>query len=295
MNACYPHVARVEVAISDPGDRVRTWLADREAAEKLVRIAPQTTTALHRRHLFTSRVIEHALSLGITQFLELGSGDPHISAAHATVSRAQTHPAPTIVLVDHDPIVYARAWADEQERPEQWRRSTFVEGNVFAIGAMLNSLTAQGLLDPSQRVCVLAVDILHFAEPEIDIRTVPRRLARRLAPGSLFAATHLTAEPLPAPASTTTRTRLRTTTTEWCRAHHRCARPYPRPRSHADFTGLFTGLDLLAPGITTPGHWPAPDNTHRPRAPYTLAAVGRVRTPLSSQTSPDPRRRAHEG
>lgn len=56
-------------------------------------------------------------------------------------------------------------------------------------------------------------------------------------------------------------------------------RPHPRPRSQADFTRQFTDLDLLNPGITTPGRWPAPDDTRRLRAPYTLAAVGRVRAP----------------
>ncbi|QFU86691.1 hypothetical protein [Amycolatopsis sp. YIM 10] len=56
-------------------------------------------------------------------------------------------------------------------------------------------------------------------------------------------------------------------------------RQRPRPRSQADFTWQFTDLVLPNPGITTPGHWPAPDDARRPRAAYTLAAVGRARAP----------------
>ncbi|QWF85896.1 SAM-dependent methyltransferase [Amycolatopsis sp. CA-230715] len=271
-----PHVARVEVAVADPTDIVRTWPCDREVATQLATIAPYTETALRTRHQFTSTVIEHALAQGITQFLELGSGDPHISSAHAAIGAVGTTPAPRIVLVDHDPIVYARAWGDAQEQPGAWRRSTFVRGNVFAVGRMVNSLAKRGLLDLELPVCVLAVDILHFAEPEIDVRTVPRRLAHRLVPGTLIAVTHLTDEPLTPPTHTRAVEDLRTDTASWCRAHGWCVGPQPRPRSHAEFARLLADLELLAPGTTTPGSWPEPDDTRQPRAPYTLAAVGRV-------------------
>ncbi|WP_233574104.1 SAM-dependent methyltransferase [Amycolatopsis panacis] len=206
----------------------------------------------------------------------MGSGDPHISAAHAAIAAARTQPAPRIVLIDHDVIVRARAELDMENQPPDWHRSTFVEGNVFATGWMLASLAKRGLLDLDQRVCVLAVDILHFGEPDINVRSVPRRLARRLAPGSLIAATHLADQPLRPPADTGVLEDLRADTARWRRAHHRCAPPHHLLRSPADFASLLADLDLLHPGITTPGCWPEPDNTANPRAPYTLAAVGRV-------------------
>lgn len=271
---CYPHISRVENAIVANGDRA--WLLDHKVAEEMKRIAPYAKPALGMRRAFTSRVIEYALDQGITQFVELGSGHLHTSAAHAAVIGADAAQDPTIVLVDHDPLVLAHGQGDFEDDPRARHRSNMVRGNVFAVGTMLTHLSKKGLLDLNQRVCVLAVDLLHFAEPEIDDRSVPQRLAQRLHPGSLVAITHLTDEPLLAPANPDDLVALRVVTARWCRAHQRCAPPHPRPCSVGEFARLFTDLDLLDPGITTTRRWPEPEETRHPRAPYTLAAVGRV-------------------
>ncbi|GAA1992612.1 SAM-dependent methyltransferase [Amycolatopsis minnesotensis] len=271
---CYTHISRVENAIVANGERA--WLLDRMVAEELKRIAPYAKTALRMRRAFTYRVIEYALAEGITQFVELGSGHLHTSAARAAVIGADAEQDPTIVLVDHDPLVLAHGQGDFEDDPGARHRSAMVRGNVFAVGKMLTHLSRKGLLDLTQRVCVLAVDLVHFAEPEIDGRSVPQRLARHLHPGSLVAITHLTDEPLLAPANPDDLVALRSVTDRWCRAHQRCAPPHPRPCSIDEFARLVADLDLLDPGITTTRCWPEAEETRHPRAPYTLAAVGRV-------------------
>ncbi|QWF81073.1 SAM-dependent methyltransferase [Amycolatopsis sp. CA-230715] len=272
--SCYPHISRVENAIVAEGDRA--WPLDRVIAEELQRIAPYAKTALRMRRAFTSRVIQCAIDEGITQFVELGSGHLHTSAARAAVIGADAGQEPTIVLVDHDPLVVAYGQGDLEDDPNARHRSAMVRGNVFAVGKMLTYLAKQRLLDLDQRACVLGVDLLHFAEPEIDGRSVPQRLARRLHPGSFVAITHLTDEPLLAPANADDLVALRAVTARWCRAHQRCVPPHPRPCSVEEFARLVADLDLLDPGITTTRCWPEPEETRHPRAPYTLAAVGRI-------------------
>ncbi|OZM70713.1 hypothetical protein CFN78_23895 [Amycolatopsis antarctica] len=271
---CYPHISRVENAIVANGDRA--WLLDRKVAKELKRIAPYAKTALRMRRAFTSRVIQCALDDGITQFVELGSGHLHTSAAHATVVGADAEQDPTIVLVDHEPLVLAHAHGDFKDDPRARHRSAMVRGNVFAVGKMLTHLSKKGLLDLNQRACVLAVDLLHFAEPEIDGRSVLWRLAQHLHPGSLVPITHLADEPLLAPANADDLVALRSVTARWCRAHQRCGPPHPRPCSVDEFARLIADLDLLEPGISTARSWPEPEQSRHPRAPYTLAAVGRV-------------------
>ncbi|MFD6068406.1 SAM-dependent methyltransferase [Amycolatopsis lurida] len=270
---CHPHPARVGAVLRDPA----TYLAtehDRRLADELARIAPRSRQALDDSDTFTTRVIRHALADGITQFLDLGSGHIATSAAHAAVVE---QPEATIVHVDHDPHVGSHNLCELTDDPVLMTRPrTLIHANAFAIGHMLTSLHHSGALDRSRRLCVLLVDLLYYLDPAHDPRSVIRRLVQRLPPGSWVAVNHLTNQAPSTLDNPSLRAAFRRDTDRWCRAMTRCVPPHPHASRRNEFARRIADLDLLAPGITTTGRWPATDTTHLPEAPYTLAAVGRV-------------------
>ncbi|MFK0249610.1 SAM-dependent methyltransferase [Amycolatopsis azurea] len=270
---CHPHPARVGAALCDPQTHLATE-RDKRLADELARIAPRSRHALVDSDTFTTRVIHGALSDGVTQFLDLGSGHIATSAAHAAVAG---HPTATIVHVDHDLHVDSHNLCELTEDPILMTRPrTLVHANAFAIGPMLTSLHRSGALDRSRRLCVLLVDLLYYLDPANDARSVIRRLVKHLPSGSWVAVNHLTNQAPSTLDSPGARAAFRRDTDRWCRAMTRCVPPHPQASSRTEFGRRIADLDLHPPGITSTGSWPDPDTTRLPQAPYTLAAVGRV-------------------
>ncbi|WP_410585392.1 SAM-dependent methyltransferase [Amycolatopsis sp. lyj-108] len=174
-----PHPALVDNVLRNGDHATRD---DRRLADELVHISLAAPAAVRDRDQFTARVVGRALADGITQFLDLGCGHIATSAAHAALAG---HPTATIVHVDHDPHVDNHNLADLTEDPILMTRPrTLIHGNAFAIGPLLTSLYRTGALDPSQRVCVLLVDLLYYLEAANNARSVIRRLVKRLPPRS---------------------------------------------------------------------------------------------------------------
>ncbi|OXM50321.1 hypothetical protein CFP71_28235 [Amycolatopsis thailandensis] len=269
-----PHPALVDTVLRN-GDHATPH--DRRLADELAHISLAAPAAVRERDQFTVRVVEHALDSGITQFLDLGSGLVHTSAAYTALSHASsnTDAAPSIVFVDNDIRVdeLNRAWL--RQNAHQGPRATAIRGNCFAVPRMLGRLRERKLLDRRRPVGVLMVDILPFFERRAP-RAVLRSLVRWLPPGSIIAVTHLTDEPLVRQLPLSTRRALREDTARWCRAYQRCVPPHPRTFTPARFATVTSDLELLPPGITSTSCWPDPDTTRNPRPPFTLAAVGRV-------------------
>ncbi|WP_410646357.1 SAM-dependent methyltransferase [Amycolatopsis sp. cmx-4-54] len=279
-----PHPALVDNVLRN-GDHATA--NDRRLADELVHISLAASSAVRERDQFTVRVVEHALAEGITQFLDLGSGLATASAAYATLTTApiRAGAAANIVFVDNDIRVdeVNRAWLRQHSQPGL--RATAIRGNCFAVPGMLSRLCQAKLLDRTRPVAALMVDVLHFFE-----RRAPRAIigsfARNLPPGSIVAVTHLSDEPLLPKLPRPTRQALREDTARWCRAYQRCVPPHPRAFGPARFATVVSDVDLLEPGITSTSCWPHPDTTQHPRAPFTLAAVGRIPTVAMSDKTP---------
>ncbi|WP_410585393.1 SAM-dependent methyltransferase [Amycolatopsis sp. lyj-108] len=282
-----PHPSRVDDALRNG---TLASPKDRQLARELMRISPAAAAELKERDIFTTRVVEDALTEGITQFLDLGCGFISSSASYTALAGTRgASSRPSLVLVDNDAEVHDhnRAWlgrATHLDRPS----ATAVRGNGFAVDTMLNDLRKAQLLDLDRPVCVLLVNLLHYLERGRSPLSIIHRLATRLPPGSWIAITHLTNQPLLPGTPPSARAALRDGTAHWCRAYERCVPPHPRVCSPATFGDWLTDLELLPPGgITSQACWPGPDTTQHPHPPFTLAAVGRVpsaTTPRSRST-----------
>jgi hypothetical protein len=98
-------------------------------------------------------------------------------------------------------------------------------------------------MDFTQPVAILLLAILHFIPDADDPAGIVATLASTLAPGSYLAISHLTGDFGPGQVAAATA------------AYNSQVSAPVTARSHAQVTGLFGGLPLLAPGVVPVTEW----------------------------------------
>ena len=240
-----------------------SYPADREAAEAMLRVAPDTRASAQGNRAFLQRVVRFLVGeAGIRQVIDIGAGLPAAGNVHEVAQRIA--PGVRVAYVDNDPIVNTHANA-----------LLAGDGNASAVLADLRDpgtiLTIPGLrelIDFTEPVAVLLIAILHFFTDADDPGRVLATLRDALPPGSYLAVSHGTAD-FHDHASVSRATALYT----------KAAAPVVL-RSHQQVSGFFEGFDLVEPGVVQAPLW-RPD--HAPLPPSELAkvaiygGVGRVR------------------
>jgi len=224
--------------------------ADRQAAEEVIRVRPQVVAGARANRAFLARVVRYlAAACGIRQFLDVGVGLPAPDSTHQVAQSVD--PACRVVYADTDPVVLSHARALLVSAPEG--QCCYLDADVRDTAAVLAG--AARTLDLAQPVAVLLLALLHFV-PEADgPGAAVAGLAAGLAPGSFMAISHLTGDFAPGPV------------TEAVAAYNGRASVPVTARTHAEVTGLFGGLPLVAPGVVPVAEW-------RPRAllPHRMTA-----------------------
>jgi O-methyltransferase involved in polyketide biosynthesis len=168
-----PSIARVYDYLLDGKDN---FAADREAAQKLIAVAPLTVQVTRENRQFLARAVTWAANQGISQFVDLGCGMPTVPNTHQTAQA--TNPDARVAYVDNDPVVlsHLRALAAKGNPGV-----TVVEGDVRETGTILNSIaTGADLAAPA---CLLMGFLLHFFAPGA-ARDLVAGYVAALAPGS---------------------------------------------------------------------------------------------------------------
>lgn len=160
-------------------------LAD-AVARRVVRAYPGVNWTLRYQRDFGLRVIDYAVAHGIRQIVDLGCGflDRRWVAAYTHHREAQ--PELRVVLVDHDPIVLRH---DQSALPT----ATTIYGDCTTPDQWVK--TASRDLDFEQPILLMLLGVLHHLRSATQSTHVAARCRGLLPPGSLFALTHLTANP----------------------------------------------------------------------------------------------------
>jgi len=267
-----PHPAAVldhlslDPSVAHPARVYAYWLggkdhyaADRKAAEEVIRLRPQVVAGARANRAFLARVVRYlAAGRGVRQFLDIGTGLPAPDATHQVAQAVA--PAARVVYVDNDPLVlvYARALltSDPQGACDH------IDADLRDPADILTQ--AARTLDFKQPVGVLLLAVLHFLHDTAVPAAIVAALADGLAPGSCLAISHLTADFAPQQVTAAADA-------------YNASTPVPvTARTHAQVTGLFGGLPLLAPGVVPVAEWrPGPgQGTGQPADLY--AGVARI-------------------
>ncbi|WP_030557919.1 SAM-dependent methyltransferase, partial [Streptomyces exfoliatus] len=145
---------------------------DRELADAVTAAYPQTAAVALASRAFQARAVRHLATLGVRQFLDVGTGLPVENSTHEVAQAVA--PDARIVYVDNDPIVLVHAAALLTSTPEG--RTAYVDADLSRTDAVVDE--GSETLDLSQPVAVLLLSTLGHLTPSDGIQVVQRYMAR---------------------------------------------------------------------------------------------------------------------
>jgi SAM-dependent methyltransferase len=160
--------------------------ADRAAAEQVVKLIPTVQDAARANRRFLGRAVRYAGSLGIRQFLDIGTGIPTAENTHEVAQRLA--PESRVVYVDNDPMVLTHARALLSSTPGG--RTAYVDADFHDPDAILDAAAVKELIDFDRPVALLVVALLHFLPDSDEPYALLDRYKQALAPGSVLILTH---------------------------------------------------------------------------------------------------------
>ncbi|MGW7367407.1 SAM-dependent methyltransferase [Streptomyces sp. NPDC054841] len=234
---------------------------DREAARRAMQFMPGLPKIMQANRAFMRRAVNFAVSEGITQFLDIGSGIPTFGNVHEVALRAT--PQARVVYVDHDPVAVAHSQAVLQGNDN----AGIVGADLRKPVEILNSPETVRILDLERPVVLLLVAVLHFLEDSDDPKRAVTELRDALAPGSLLVLTHASYEGIPVPKEQAGGA---------VGVYEDIRNPLVM-RSREEIQQFFDGFTMIEPGLVSMPDW-RPDTPAAQEDPYAFsgfAGVGR--------------------
>jgi hypothetical protein len=238
---------------------VHNFVADREAADAVIERFPFIPEAARANRAFVVNAVRHLSESGIRQFLDIGSGIPTVDNVHSVARRI--HPDTRVAYVDIDPV----AVAESMEILDGDGRAVAVRGDVQQPKAIVEHPEVRRLLDFDQPIGVILAAVLHFVPDHQVADDAVLTLIGAVSAGSRFVVSHSAAESFALFTATEDVYQRRTSTPGTVRTREEVER-------------LFTGLELLDPGVVWAQEWRpgiAVDRVESARAGGIWAGVGR--------------------
>ena len=237
------------------------FAADRAVGDAIVAAIPSVPLLARDNRAFLGRAVRYlAMEAGIRQFLDIGTGIPTASNTHEVAQAVA--PDSRVVYVDNDPIVLAHARALMTSKPAG--ATVFLQADLREPERILAEPALRGTLDLDRPVALLLIAVLHFFSNDENPQGIVSALVDALPSGSYLAITNLTADFMdPEQAA------------KAAQAGQQGGIAYV-PRSEAEVTAFFSGLDLVDPGVVPMQAW-RPDGgaLTDPHGPTSYAALAR--------------------
>jgi len=229
------HIARIQDYWLGGKDHFE---ADRIAGDEAIAQLPDIVASVRNTRAFLRRTVRYlAREAGIRQFLDIGTGIPTAANTHEVAQGVA--PECKVVYVDNDPMVLAHARALLTSCAEG--RCAYIDADLREPEKILN--TAAEVLDFTEPVAVVMSAVLQFVPDENDPHGLVRRLMEAVPDGSYLVISHPAAD-IQAAAMAGMASRL-----------NQLMAQRVKPRSRAEVTAFFDGLDLVEPGVIRCPEW----------------------------------------
>ncbi|WP_243794684.1 SAM-dependent methyltransferase [Saccharopolyspora gloriosae] len=237
---------------------------DQAVAGAVIEQIPQTLAFAQEHRAWLIRVVRFLAKAGIKQFLDCGSGLPTQENTHQAAQRF--NPDSAVVYVDNDPIVAAHGRALMEEND----RTHFVEGDLTRPAELLADPRISKNLDLNEPLALIQCSTIHHVTDEQRPHEIMRSYVDALPSGSYVALTHWHD-----PADGGEGSDIARYISETFRNSSMGSANF---RSREEIERLFTGLELVEPGLTLLRDW-WPDGPHvapaQPVDQIVLAGVAR--------------------
>jgi SAM-dependent methyltransferase len=212
---------------------------DRAAARQAIAAFPGLPKIMQANRAFMRRAVRYAVSEGVTQFLDIGSGIPTFGNVHEVAQGASE--AARVVYVDNDPVAVAHSHAVL----EGDERTAVVAADFRAPLDILEAPAARELLDFDRPVALLLVALLHFIEDADKPQEVLAQFRDRLAPGSMLVLSHASTDGGPRTAEQG----------DAISDVYRRGGSSLVMRDRAQVQAFFDGFEMIEPGLVRMPHW----------------------------------------
>ncbi|MFC8435149.1 SAM-dependent methyltransferase [Streptomyces sp. NPDC057253] len=238
---------RIDTSRPHPARVYDWWLGgkdnypvDEELARRILAVDGTVMRGARANRRFMQRAVRTAAEDGIRQFLDIGTGIPTEPNLHQVAQ--EVAPESRVVYADNDPIVLRHAQALLHSTPEG--ATHYVHADVRDPDTILR--LAAETLDFTRPVALSLVALTHYLGDEA--YDLLARYVAELAPGSFVILSQVTPDLSP-------------------QAIEKAAEQFRRsgtpffPRSLAEFSRFFDGLELLGPGVIPVSGWrPGPED-----------------------------------
>jgi len=163
---------------------MHNFAVDREMGRRLEREVPGTTRAAWANRAFLQRAVRYCASLGIDQYLDIGSGIPTEGNVHEVVR--EELPGARVVYVDIDPIAVLHGRALLADDPN----CAVVHADLHRPEEILAAPETRQLIDFARPTAVLMVSILEVFPDSERPADLISRLTAPTASGSHLVISH---------------------------------------------------------------------------------------------------------
>ncbi|HEX3780775.1 MAG TPA: SAM-dependent methyltransferase [Pseudonocardiaceae bacterium] len=233
VDPAIPSVARIYDYLLGGG---HNFAADRKIADQLLAVQPNAVEIAQQNRSFLRRAVSFMVDAGIRQFLDLGSGIPTVGNVHEIAQAVA--PEARVVYADYEQVAVAHsemllAYNDG---------AAIVYADVTRPDDVLNAKATRELLDFEQPIGILGVTLGHYISPSAHPVEMFARYRDAVVPGSYLVLTHLTDD-------------FSSVHGDEIVEMFKSTRDNVFPRTRAEVLELFTGFELVPPGLVTTSQW----------------------------------------
>jgi hypothetical protein len=233
------------------------FAADRQVADQVQQVFPDIVAVARASREFLVRAVKYlADEVGITQFLDIGTGLPTADSTHEVAQ--WVNPEARIVYVDNDPLVLVHARALLTSTPEG--ATAYIDADVRDPDAILSE--ASQTLDFTKPVAVMTLGILGHVTDYEEALSIVRRLLRSLPSGSYLVV------------NDGTNVLKREERDQATDVSVQAGAPYIA-RSPEQIAAFFDGLELVPPGVVSTPRWRPESTDPLPRELDVFCGVAR--------------------
>ncbi len=214
------------------------FLADQDVGRAIAAVEPRMRAIARANRAFLGRAVRFLGTVGIDQFLDLGSGIPTSGNVHEIAQQA--NPAARVAYVDIDPVAIAHSKVILAGNA----CAAIVDADLREPEKVLAHDTVGRLIDLSRPAGLILLVVLHFIADAEDPWQIVATLRDALAPGSYLVLGHATDEGTRPAVAQATET-----------AYNRSVATQIHLRSRTKILRMFDGFELVEPGLAYASMW----------------------------------------
>jgi hypothetical protein len=214
------------------------FAVDRMVAEQAEKLMPGAAKIARLNRAFLGRAVRYLLDNGTKQFLDVGSGIPTVGNVHEVAQ--QIDPGARVLYVDKDPIAVAHSELMLAANDN----AAVLRADMRDPDSIIGSSEARRLLNFDEPIALLMVMMVHWVPDADDPWSLISRYRDALPSGSYLALSHVTADQRKDQIADAKDMIQESRSTDQL-----------TPRSHSQVVRLFSGFDLIEPGVVGCGLW----------------------------------------